>query len=117
MQEKEFNPLSDHGVENKSTTMEHPKLAGNASSSEAPANAKNISEKAMDDVSSAEKANAFVSSGQKNVNAGKTEENYLLDERALLASIARTIGSSGRIRVSSTVSYFFVLYIEQYSEL
>ncbi|KAL8519588.1 hypothetical protein ACS0TY_010505 [Phlomoides rotata] len=98
--EKEVNPLSDHGIENKSTTMEHPKLAGNASSSEAP---KNISEKVMNDVSSAEKLNAFVSAGQKNVNAGKTEESYVLDERALLASIARTIGSSGRIRISSTL--------------
>lgn len=106
-QEKEVNPLSDHGMENKSTTMEHPKLAGNASSFEAPTNAQNISEKVMDDVLKAEMANA---AGQKTVSGGKTEEIYLLDERALLASIARTIGSSGRIRISSTVSYIFLVF-------
>lgn len=82
--------------------MEHSHISGLASS-ETPANAKNLSEKTTDNASSTDTADAFVSAGQKNI-PGKTLESYLLDERALLASIARTIGSGGRIRISSTVS-------------
>ncbi|KAH6828159.1 hypothetical protein C2S53_015109 [Perilla frutescens var. hirtella] len=99
-QEKQVNPVSDNGMENKSNT-EHSDLSGLASS-EAFVNAKNFSEKPTDNALSTDIADAFVSAGQKNITE-KTAERYLLDERALLASIARTIGSGGRIRISSTL--------------
>lgn len=98
--EKQANTVSDPVTENKSS-MEHSHISGLASS-ETPANAKNLSEKTTDNASSTDAADAFVSAGQKNI-VGKTLESYLLDERALLASIARTIGSGGRIRISSTL--------------
>lgn len=50
----------------------------------------------------------FVSSGLKiPMMVGKTSETPLLDERALLACIVRTIPAGGRIQISSTVSFIF----------
>ncbi|XP_022974326.1 nipped-B-like protein B isoform X1 [Cucurbita maxima] len=47
---------------------------------------------------------AFVSSGPKApMMVGKTSEPALLDERALLACIVRTIPAGGRIQISSTL--------------
>ena len=55
---------------------------------------------------------AFVSSGPKApMMAGKTSEPALLDERALLACIVRTIPAGGRIQISSTVSFIFDNFI------
>ncbi|XP_057774173.1 uncharacterized protein LOC130993339 isoform X2 [Salvia miltiorrhiza] len=99
-QEKQVNQVRDHGMENKST-MEHPDLAGLASS-ERVANVKNFSEKTTNNGSTTDTADVSVFAGQKNI-PGNTAESYLLDERVLLASIARTIGSGGRIRISSTL--------------
>ncbi|KAL9225435.1 hypothetical protein vseg_001362 [Gypsophila vaccaria] len=47
---------------------------------------------------------AVLSSEQTNIlSSGKVPESALLDERALLASIVRTIPPGGRIRISSTL--------------
>lgn len=100
-QEKQVIPNSDHGTETK-RTIEHSVIVGLASA-EAVDNAKNFKEKSTENGSSTGVADSYVSAGQKNIT-GKTAESYLLDERTLLASIARTIGSGGRIRISSTVS-------------
>lgn len=100
-QEKQVNPADDHGMENKSA-VENPNRAGLVSS-ERDASVNNFSEKITNNGSSTDKADASVSAGQKSIT-GNTAESFLLDERVLLASIARTIGSGGRIRISSTVS-------------
>ncbi|KAK6118517.1 hypothetical protein DH2020_047784 [Rehmannia glutinosa] len=68
-----------------------------------PANAKSFSETTTDTASSADLADTLVAAGQKNNTIGKPGDSYLLDERALLASIARTLGSGGRIRISTTL--------------
>ncbi|KAL8551035.1 hypothetical protein ACS0TY_000207 [Phlomoides rotata] len=99
--EMNSNLVIDRGLENK-ITAGHSVFAVTASSSEPPNHAINASETsstASSDVST----NAFVSVGQKTNIVGKPGESHLLDERALLAAIARTIGSDGRIRISSTL--------------
>ncbi|KAI3457950.1 hypothetical protein Pfo_014613 [Paulownia fortunei] len=101
-EEKKGNPVIDHGLENK-IILEHSNFAINVSSSEAPSHAVNFSETTSNTASSAVLTNAFVSTGQKSDIVGKPGESFLLDERALLASIARTIGSGGRIRISTTL--------------
>ncbi|KAL3630744.1 hypothetical protein CASFOL_023728 [Castilleja foliolosa] len=101
--EKKGNTVTDNG--NKITMMEHSKFAMSASSSEASINAVNHSEAESTTASSDVLKMAFVPTGQENNVVSKADEIYLLDERALLASIARTIGGSGgRIRISSTLS-------------
>ncbi|KAL7108174.1 hypothetical protein ACP275_06G098600 [Erythranthe tilingii] len=89
--EKQVNPANEHSS-----------LAVNASASEALANARSFSETIPDNARNADLTDA--AAGQKNNIVGKPAESYLLDERALLASIARTIGSSGRIKISSTLA-------------
>ncbi|KAK4436189.1 hypothetical protein Salat_0782600 [Sesamum alatum] len=101
--EMQGNPVSENGMKNKSMMVEHPNLAVNASSSEAMANAKSFSETTTDTASSADLADGIVSTAQRSNIATKPGDSHLLDERALLASIARTIGSGGRIRISSTL--------------
>ncbi|KAG8390448.1 hypothetical protein BUALT_Bualt01G0084400 [Buddleja alternifolia] len=100
--EKQVNSVGEHGLENKNMVMQHTNVSVNASSSEAPAHAVN-SETITDSASSADSTDGFVPAGQKNSTVGKPAESYLLDERTLLASIARTIGSGGRVRISSTL--------------
>ncbi|KAK6121798.1 hypothetical protein DH2020_044411 [Rehmannia glutinosa] len=101
--DKPVNTVSERGMENKNTMPEHSSI--NASSFEAPANAKSFSETTTDTASSADLADTLVAAGQKNNTIGKPGDSYLLDERALLASIARTLGSGGRIRISTTQSH------------
>ncbi|KAL3653690.1 hypothetical protein CASFOL_003371 [Castilleja foliolosa] len=103
--EKKGNRIIDHGLDNKSTMMEHSKLAMSASSSEASIHAVNLSEAESTTTLSVVLTKAFVPTGKQNNVVAKADEIYLLDERALLASIARTFGGSGgRIRISSTLS-------------
>ncbi|KAL0299737.1 UNVERIFIED_CONTAM: hypothetical protein Sradi_6633500 [Sesamum radiatum] len=97
------NPVIDCELDNKITIMEHSSFAINASSSEAPTHAANFTELATKIAPSAVLTDAFDSTRQKSNIVAKPGESYLLDERALLASIARTIGSGGRIRISSTL--------------
>lgn len=103
-QERQVIPNTDHVTETM-RTIEQSVIVG--LTSEGVDNAKNFKEITMENGSSTVVDDSYVSAGQKNI-AGKTSESYLLDERTLLASIARTIGSGGRIRISSTVSELIV---------
>lgn len=102
------NLVIDRGVEDK-IMAGHSNFAVTASSSEPPHHAINASETSSTG-SSDVSTNAVVSMGQKTNIVGKPGESHLLDERALLAAIARTIGSDGRIRISSTVSLLVHLH-------
>ncbi|XP_069151111.1 uncharacterized protein [Solanum lycopersicum] len=76
------------------------------SSAEISNNVRNSTESVVDTVSSAVLTETYVAGGQKNAYAvGKSAEVNLLDEKALLACIVRTVppGSGGRIRISSTL--------------
>lgn len=84
--------------------MEHSGFTINTSTSEEQTRGVNFSETTLSTASCDASPNAFASMGQKSNIAGNLDESYLLDERALLASIARAIGSGGRTRISSTVS-------------
>ncbi|KAL0321606.1 UNVERIFIED_CONTAM: hypothetical protein Scaly_2457000 [Sesamum calycinum] len=97
-QEKQPNPVIDCELDNKITIMEHSSFAINASSSEAPTHAANFTELATKIAPSAVLTDAFDSTRQKSNIVAKPGESYLLDERALLASIARTIGSGQPIQ-------------------
>ncbi|XP_051142372.1 uncharacterized protein LOC127259233 isoform X2 [Andrographis paniculata] len=102
-EENKAHPVGIHGLENKTTPMEQTGFSINTFSSEAPAPAIIFSE-SSETASNAVLTSAFISTAQRNFNVvGKAGETYLLDERALLASIARAIGSGGRIRISSTL--------------
>lgn len=95
--------LSNHGVEAHGLMMEQTKSAANKS--ETPVHSVNFSE--TNSATGVVLPEALVSTGQKStILVGKAADVSLLDERALLACIVRTIppGSSGRIRISSTVS-------------
>ncbi|KAL6500978.1 hypothetical protein OROHE_025175 [Orobanche hederae] len=97
--EKPVNPVSDHGMENKNTMFEHSNLSVDASSFEAAANAETLSET----TSSVDLADSLTAAGHKSKIIGKPGDSYPLDERALLAFIARTMGTGGRIRISTTL--------------
>ncbi|XP_047969951.1 uncharacterized protein LOC125213440 isoform X3 [Salvia hispanica] len=101
--EKKGTPVISHSMDDRNAMMEHPSFAINASSSEGQTRAVNISETASRTASSDASTIAFASMEQKSDIAGNLGESYLLDERALLASIARAIGSGGRTRISSTL--------------
>lgn len=76
------------------------------SSAEVPNNVHNSTESVTDTVSGTVLTETYVAGGQKNAYAvGKSVEVNLLDEKALLACIVRTIppGSAGRIRISATL--------------
>lgn len=90
-------------MDDKNAMMKHSVFAVNASSPEEQTRA-NFSETTLSTSLSDASTDAFVSMEQKSNVGGIPGESYLLDERTLLASIARTIGSGGRIRISSTVS-------------
>lgn len=69
----------------------------------------NSSETTISNGTSAMLPKKSVTTGQTNtLLSGKTSEAALLDERALLACIVRTIPTGGRIRISTTVSALVV---------
>ena len=88
----------------RNAKMENPSFTVNASSPEGQTRAVNFSETTSSTALSDASIIAFASMGQKSNIAGNLGESYQLDERALLASIARAIGSGGRTRISTTVS-------------
>ncbi|KAL6527007.1 hypothetical protein OROGR_016097 [Orobanche gracilis] len=96
-QQKPLNPVCDHGMEKKNTMSEHSNLSMDASSFEAAANAETFSET----TSIVDLADSLTAAGHKSKIIGKPGDSYLLDERALLAFIARTMGTGGRIRIST----------------
>ncbi|GER50039.1 kinesin-1 heavy chain [Striga asiatica] len=101
--EKTVESGTDQETEHQNMMSEHSNPAINATTFEAVANAETLSEATIDAASSVDLADSTVAAGQKNNIVGKLEDSYLIDERALLASIARAIGSGGRIRISTTL--------------
>ncbi|GER29593.1 myosin [Striga asiatica] len=102
-EEKPVKSVTDQETEHQNIMSEHSNLAINVSTFEAVANAETVSEATTDAASSVDLTDSTVAAGQKNNIIGKPEDSYLIDERALLASIARAIGSGGRIRISTTL--------------
>ena len=75
------------------------------SPSEASVHHMHFREAAVSNATDSVLSEAAISTGETNsLSTGRTPETALLDERALLACIVRTIPPGGRIRISSTVS-------------
>ncbi|KAL5737025.1 hypothetical protein ACOSQ2_031813 [Xanthoceras sorbifolium] len=103
---KEQNDLSltDHGIQGDVAKAEQPTSAVNSSPSDTSINSVNTGETTINSDTSSALPEALLSTGQMNtLIAGKTSEKDLLDERALLTCIVRTIPAGGRIRISSTL--------------
>ncbi|XP_073297713.1 uncharacterized protein [Primulina huaijiensis] len=100
-QEKSVNSVIDNGVENKNPGMELLNSSMSAASSEVSTPVNFIETTNTPLVSVWTDGIVFI--GQKTNVVVKTGEHFLLDERSLLACIVRTIGSGGRIRISSTL--------------
>ncbi|KAL3342350.1 hypothetical protein AABB24_026393 [Solanum stoloniferum] len=100
------NPSANYMLESQGLRMGEFSSNADKSSAEISNNVHNSTESVTDTVSSAVLTETYVAGGQKNAYAvGKSAEVNLLDEKALLACIVRTIppGSGGRIRISSTL--------------
>ncbi|KAL3374005.1 hypothetical protein AABB24_005796 [Solanum stoloniferum] len=100
------NSSANYMLESQGLRMGEFSLNADKSSAEISNNVHNATESVMDTVSSAVLTETYDAGGQKNAYAvGKSAEVNLLDEKALLACIVRTIppGSGGRIRISSTL--------------
>ncbi|KAH0763758.1 hypothetical protein KY290_019831 [Solanum tuberosum] len=100
------NSSANYVLESQGLRMGEFSSNADKSSAEISNNVHNSTESVMDTVSSAVLTETYVAGGQKNAYAvGKSAEVNLLDEKALLACIVRTIppGSGGRIRISSTL--------------
>ncbi|KAH0690080.1 hypothetical protein KY289_017438 [Solanum tuberosum] len=100
------NSSANYMLESQGLRMGEFSLNADKSSAEISNNVHNPTESVMDTVSSAVLTETYDAGGQKNAYAvGKSAEVNLLDEKALLACIVRTIppGSGGRIRISSTL--------------
>lgn len=107
LQVNNVNSSANYILESQGLRMGEFSSNADKSSAEVPNNVHNSTESVTDTVSGAVLAEPYIAGGQKNVYAvGKSAEVNLLDEKALLACIVRTIppGSGGRIRISSTVS-------------
>lgn len=77
----------------------------NVSASEASGHPVHFADATMNSAVDAGLSEGFVSATPANsLSTGKRTETALLDERALLACIVRTIPAGGKIHISSTVS-------------
>ncbi|KAL3521702.1 hypothetical protein ACH5RR_019851 [Cinchona calisaya] len=104
--EKNVNSLSNPPLDVQGLMMEKNDSVSNESSSEDANHAVNINESTTDTATEVVLSEAFTSTDQENTGiGGKLSEANLLDERSLLACVARTIspGSGGRIRISTTL--------------
>lgn len=107
LQVNNVNSSANYMLEPQGLRMGEFSSNADKSSAEISNNVRNSTESVVDTVSSAVLTETYVAGGQKNAYAvGKSAEVNLLDEKALLACIVRTVppGSGGRIRISSTVS-------------
>ncbi|MCD9642692.1 hypothetical protein HAX54_029599 [Datura stramonium] len=98
------NSSANYMLESQGLRMGEFSSNADKSSVEVPNNVHNSTESVTE--SGAVLTETYVAGGQKNAYAvGKSLEVNLLDEKALLACIVRTIppGSGGRIRISSTL--------------
>ncbi|KAL2527526.1 hypothetical protein Adt_12580 [Abeliophyllum distichum] len=102
--ETNVNPAAYHTLEDKSLMIEQPNTMDDASSTIAPNHAVNFRETMVNTASDSVRTDAIVSTAQKSIHeVEKPVDSSLLDERSLVACIVRTIGSGGRIRISSTL--------------
>ena len=84
---------------------EHLDSAASVSASEASGHPVHFADVTTNSAVDALLSEGFVSAGPRNsLLTGKRTETALLDKRALLACIVRTIPAGGEIRISSTVS-------------
>ncbi|KAJ8536947.1 hypothetical protein K7X08_035348 [Anisodus acutangulus] len=100
------NSAANYILESQGLSMGEFSSNADKLSTEVPNNTHNSTESVTATMSGAVLTETYVAGGQKNAYAvGKSVEVNLLDEKALLACIVRTIppGSGGRIRISSTL--------------
>ncbi|KAL2921711.1 Angiomotin-like protein 1 [Bienertia sinuspersici] len=96
--------ISNNELESQDAVTEHSSSVAGPSPSESSVHSLHFSESTMNNSGDAVLSEAFVSTEQANgLPTGKIPEPSLLDERALLASIVRTIPAGGKIRISSTL--------------
>lgn len=103
---KENNALNsaDNGPESQDVVAEQASSAPSSSPSEASVHHLHFHETAVSNVTDSVLSEAAISTSQTNfLSTGRTPETALLDERALLACVVRTIPPGGRIRISSTL--------------
>ncbi|XP_075108005.1 uncharacterized protein LOC107761715 isoform X1 [Nicotiana tabacum] len=103
---KNVNSSANYMLESQGLRMGEFSANVDKSSAEVPYTANNSTESVTDTMSGAVLTETYVAGGQKNAYAVvRPGEVNLLDEKALLACIVRTIppGSGGRIRISSTL--------------
>ncbi|EPS71798.1 hypothetical protein M569_02960, partial [Genlisea aurea] len=93
--EKQFEAVSGHEKVHEITGHEQSSVAKYANAPEVPNQAIDPIESGLD--------SCYISSEPRSISVGKSTETCLIDERALLACVARTIGSGGKIRISSTL--------------
>ncbi|XP_054797381.1 uncharacterized protein LOC129302483 isoform X1 [Prosopis cineraria] len=99
-QDENVTTSASHGAEDQVLVTEQSSSAANASSHQIHSvNHSVMTESSADSVLS----EASASTGHMNLTVARTLEAALLDERALLACIVRTIPAGGRIRISSTL--------------
>ncbi|KAF3626752.1 hypothetical protein FXO38_29088 [Capsicum annuum] len=99
------NSSANYMLESRELHMGEFSSNADKSSVEVPNNVHNSTESVTDTVSDTVLTETYVAEGQNAYAVGKSVEVNLLDEKALLACIVRTIppGSGGRIRISSTL--------------
>uniref|UniRef100_A0A7N0U733 DUF7725 domain-containing protein n=1 Tax=Kalanchoe fedtschenkoi TaxID=63787 RepID=A0A7N0U733_KALFE len=102
IQEGNVSDSNDHGLELRTIPKTNNGVTALISESDTPVQLANSKEIVADSNTSG--AVPPVSATQTNSSsAGKTSDSLLLDERLLLACIARTMPASGKIRISSTL--------------
>lgn len=95
---------ADNGPESQDVMAEQTSSVASPSPSEATVNHIHFREATVNNTADSLSSEVAVSTGQTNsLSIGKIPETPLLDERALLACIVRTIPAGGKIRISSTL--------------
>lgn len=96
--------ISNNELENQDAATDLPSSIAGPSPSDTSVNSIQFADGSVNDASDAVLSEAFVSNEPANsLPTGDISESALLDERALLACIVRTIPAGGKIRISSTV--------------
>lgn len=96
--------IADNRPQNQELATEELESAANVSASEASGHPVHFADATMNSAVDAGLSEGFVSATPANsLLTGKRTETVLLDERALLACIVRTIPAGGKIHISSTL--------------
>ncbi|CAO2838530.1 unnamed protein product [Amaranthus hypochondriacus] len=102
--ESEVSNISNNELENQDAATDLPSSIAGPSPSDTSVNSIQFADGSVNDASDAVLSEAFVSNEPANsLPTGDISESALLDERALLACIVRTIPAGGKIRISSTL--------------